>query len=303
MVVRFPPQSPHDDSPDKDLREKDSPEMDSPSSGATGDGSSTLAPVTPLRRAVRTSQQRDPGAHPSRRRASTADGEGAARVGERPVALLPGVSEVQGTSEARGRSGASGWNNTWAEEPASGVSSSSPPSSPSTPEEPGDGEIERLTRKTTAVTIRQLTRRGISRWELEQLLTKQEIAAEVFAPELDRLQAMGVIDDASLAASLAFTQHSRKGLGRSAIEQDLKRRHIEPELIEQALADIAEEDELERATELAVKRIGQLSSYDDETVRRRLHGFLARKGYASGVVRQAMDAAFASRNGRGVRFQ
>ncbi|WP_081689852.1 regulatory protein RecX [Leifsonia xyli] len=52
-----------------------------------------------------------------------------------------------------------------------------------------------------------------------------------------------------------------------------------------------------------MKRIGQLSSYDDETVRRRLHGFLARKGYDSGTARQAMDAAFASRTHRGVRFQ
>ena len=169
-----------------------------------------------------------------------------------------------------------------------------------------DEETGRQTRKATGVAIRQLARRGMSRWELEQLLTKREIEPEVFGPELDRLEKLGVIDDASLAATLAFTQHSRKGLGRTVIEQDLKRRHIDPELIEAALEDIGDDDELERATELAVKRIGQLSSYDDETARRRLHGFLARKGYTSDIVRQAMDAAFAgrrSRGGSGVRFQ
>jgi regulatory protein len=227
-----------------------------------------LAPVTPLRSA---------GASPERRR------QGSASVA-RPLAELPRAD----TSDR--------WNNTWAAEPGR---------APEEPAEPDDDEeTERLTRKTTALTIRQLARRGMSRWELEQLLTKREIAPDVFAPELDRLEAMGVIDDASLAATLAFTQHSRKGLGRSAIEHDLKRRHIAPELIEEALSDIADEDELERATELAVKRIGQLSSYDDETARRRLHGFLARKGYGSSVVRQAMDAAFETRGRRGgVRFQ
>ena len=226
-----------------------------------------LAPVTPLRRAA---------ASPERRR-------DAAPAVARPLAELPGAD------------GSERWNNTWAAEPGRAAEA---------PSEVEDEEAERLTRKTTALTIRQLARRGMSRWELEQLLTKREIEAEVFAPELDRLEAMGVIDDASLAATLAFTQHSRKGLGRSAIELDLKRRHIAPELIEEALADIADEDELERATELAVKRIGQLSSYDDETTRRRLHGFLARKGYDSSVVRQAMDAAFATRGRRGgVRFQ
>ncbi|WP_348788149.1 regulatory protein RecX [Leifsonia sp. NPDC080035] len=185
------------------------------------------------------------------------------------------------------------WNNTWGDEDAAAPAVS----------EPTDEETERQGRKANAVTIRQLARRGMSRWELERVLLKREIEPEVFGPELDRLEALGVIDDASLATSLAFTQHSRKGLGRSAIELDLKRRHIAPELIEAALADIEDEDELEMATELAIKRIGQLSSYDDETARRRLHGFLARKGYGSGIVRQAMDAAFATRRRRGVRFE
>ncbi len=232
-----------------------------------------LAPVTPLRRAA---------GSPERRRESSAPPV------TRPLAELPGA-ELPGSETSEQ------WNNTWAAEPAR---------APEAPSEVDDEESERLTRKTTALTIRQLARRGMSRWELEQLLTKREIEAEVFTPELDRLEAMGVIDDAALAATLAFTQHSRKGLGRSAIELDLKRRHVAPELIAEALADIADEDELERATELAVKRIGQLSSYDDETTRRRLHGFLARKGYDSSVVRQAMDAAFATRGRRGgVRFQ
>lgn len=268
-------------------------------SEASDSGSEHVAPVTPLRRA---------GARRDR-----AVERGLVEQGVvRPVAELPGAQEVAAPADG---GSSERWNNTWAAEPArrSGardVSDTADAShtayAPSTADASGteDEESERLARKASGVTIRQLARRGMSRWELEQLLTKREIAAEVYGPEFDRLEAMGVIDDASLAATLAFTQHSRKGLGRSAIELDLKRRHIAPELIEEALADIADEDELERATELAVKRIGQLSSYDDETARRRLHGFLARKGYDSSVVRQAMDAAFATRGRRGgVRFQ
>jgi SOS response regulatory protein OraA/RecX len=276
-----------------------------------GDGSSTaevgerehLAPVTPLRRSA-SARGADSDQHPSRR--------GKARQGQsqegvvRPVVALPGeaTSGEATAGAARGRSGQKAdagvnarWNNTWGAEPPA----------PSIPDEAEvDEETVRQTRKTSGVAIRQLARRGMSRWELEQLLTKREIDPAVYGPELDRLEVLGVIDDAALAATLAFTQHSRKGLGRTAIEQELKRRHIDPVLIEAALADIGDDDELERATELAVKRMGQLSTYDDETARRRLHGFLARKGYASDVVRQAMDAAFAprrSRGGSGVRFQ
>ncbi len=269
------------------VRFPSSPEGDS--SGAVE--GEHLAPVTPLRRAA--ARERGEGEHPSRR--------GSARpVAELPGAGSSGVGSSGAGSPGAGSSGA-GWNNTWGSEPPSGARGARA----AAPDEL-DEETERQTRKATGVAIRQLARRGMSRWELEQLLTKREIDPEVFRPELDRLEALGVIDDASLAATLAFTQHSRKGLGRTAIEQELKRRHIYPELIESALADIGDEDELERATELAVKRIGQLSAYDDETARRRLHGFLARKGYTSDVVRQAMDAAFAgrrSRGGSGVRFQ
>ncbi|QJA00736.1 regulatory protein RecX [Leifsonia sp. PS1209] len=144
----------------------------------------------------------------------------------------------------------------------------------------------------------------MSRWELEQVLAKREIDPAVAQAELDRLESVGLLDDAALAVTLVYTQHNRKGLGRSAIAQELNRRHIAPELIEEALAEIADDDELERATELAMKRVGQLSTYDDETAKRRLHGFLARKGYSSAIVRQAMDAALATRGRRGgVRFQ
>lgn len=247
----------------------------------SGGGSSNaqqehLAPVTPLRRAA---PVQNPGEdHPSRRKVA------------RPVVGLPAAERRESASSP------GGWNNTWGGESAR-------PAEAAIDE---DEETARQTRKTSGLAIRQLARRGMSRWELEQVLIRREIPPEVYGPELDRLETLGVIDDASLATTLAFTQHSRKGLGRSAIEQELKRRHIDAGLIELALADIGQDDELERAIELAVKRIGQLESYDDETARRRLHAFLARKGYASDVVRQAMEAAFAgrrSRGGSGVRFQ
>jgi regulatory protein len=170
------------------------------------------------------------------------------------------------------------------------------------PEESPQAE-EKSGKRASNVSMHQLARRGMSRWELEQVLAKREIEPEIAAAELDRLESVGLLDDAALAVTLVYTQHTRKGLGRSAIQQELKRRHIDPIIIEDALEEIADDDELERATELAVKRIGQMSSYDDETVKRRLHGFLARKGYSSDVVRKAMDAAFGTRGKRGVRFQ
>lgn len=152
------------------------------------------------------------------------------------------------------------------------------------------------------VSIHQLARRGMSRWELGQVLAKRGVDETLAAAELDRLESVGLLDDAALAVTLVYTQHTRRGLGRAAIAQELKRRHVDAVIIEDALAEIADDDELERATELALKRVPQLHGVDDETATRRLNGFLARKGYGGSVVRAAVEKAMATRGGT-VRFE
>ena len=152
------------------------------------------------------------------------------------------------------------------------------------------------------VSMHALTRRGMSRWELEKTLRSRELDEEVVEAELDRLEGVGLLDDAALAETFVRTQHDRKGLGRGAITAELRRRHIDQEHIDAALEQVDDDDEQNRATELAVKRAGQLSSYDLETAKRRLHGFLSRKGYSSAVVRAAIDEAMSPRSS-GVRFR
>ncbi|HEY5223201.1 MAG TPA: regulatory protein RecX [Microbacteriaceae bacterium] len=165
---------------------------------------------------------------------------------------------------------------------------------------PGAGE--RPSKRAANVSIHQLARRGMSRWELQQVLEKREVADDVAAAELDRLERVGLLDDAALAVTLVYTQHTRKGLGRQAIAHELKRRHIDQDIIDDALSEIEDDDERERALQLAHKRVVQLNSFDDETARRRLTGFLARKGYSSEIIRAAVDSAMGTRR-PGVQFQ
>jgi regulatory protein len=152
------------------------------------------------------------------------------------------------------------------------------------------------------VSMHALTRRGMSRWELEKALLSREFDSETVDAELDRLEGVGLIDDGALAETLVRTQHERKGLGRGALTAELRRRHIDQQHIDAALEQIDADDEQSRATELAVKRAGQLSSYDLETAKRRLSAFLLRKGYSSAVVRAATDDALSTRSS-GVRFR
>ena len=192
-------------------------------------------------------------------------------------------------------------------EGASGESADSAPSDSaaggrSADAEPSGRASTRREVRAENVSMHALTRRGLSRWELERTLLSRELDGEVVEAELDRLEGVGLLDDAALAETFVRTQHDRKGLGRGAITAELRRRHIDQEHIDAALEQVDDDEEQTRATELAVKRAGQLSSYDLETAKRRLHGFLSRKGYSSAVVRAAIDEALSPRSS-GVRFR
>ncbi|MCU1414418.1 MAG: RecX family transcriptional regulator [Microbacteriaceae bacterium] len=166
---------------------------------------------------------------------------------------------------------------------------------------------DRSERRAENVSLSALTRRGMSRWEMEKTLLSRDLDEAVVEEELQRLESVGLIDDLALAETFVRTQHERKGLGRSALTSELRRRHISQEDIELALEQVDDDDEQARATELAMKRAGQLSSYDQATAVRRLTGFLLRKGYSSSVVRNAVDSALRGRTANGgssgVRFR
>ena len=170
------------------------------------------------------------------------------------------------------------------------------------PETKATKAADRRAARAANVSMNALTRRGLSRWELEKTLTARELEPEEVAAELDRLDRVGLIDDAALAETIVRIQHERKGLGRSAIVAELRRRHIDQDHIDVALEQLDGDGELVRARELALRRAPQVRSLDNETAKRRLSGFLMRKGYSSGIVRTAVDEALAD-SGGGVRFR
>ncbi|MGX5680667.1 regulatory protein RecX [Schumannella luteola] len=151
------------------------------------------------------------------------------------------------------------------------------------------------------ISMHALGRRGMSAAEMRDYLLGREFESEVVEGEVERLLGVGLLDDFALAETLIRTLRDRKGLGRSALVAELRRRKLDPEAIDAALEDL-DDDELARALQLAEKRAGQLRSFDSETARRRLGAFLMRKGYSGGVVQVAVDRAL-SRSSNGPVFR
>jgi regulatory protein len=162
--------------------------------------------------------------------------------------------------------------------------------------EEADPEIAAAVDTTRAhnVSLHALTKRGMSRREIERTLRSRELDEETIEAEIERLEGSGLIDDMALAQNLVGTLQERKGYGRQAIAAELTRRLLAPAAIEYALELIDTSDELARAHEVAAKRASQLRSYDRETAVRRLTGYMMRRGYSGSTLRAAVDHALPS---------
>jgi len=154
--------------------------------------------------------------------------------------------------------------------------------------------------------LQRLRGRSLSVIEAQKLLRSTDIDEEAVQEILERFAELHYLDEEKLADQIMHSHHERKGLGRSGVAAEMRQRGLDAELIAEKLEEMPD-DEAERATELALKRVQQLDRFDDATIDRRLTGFLLRKGYASSVVRDAVKAALASRRGSGrvstVRFR
>lgn len=155
------------------------------------------------------------------------------------------------------------------------------------PEPPGE-EVAR------AILLRQLAAAPRSRAQLAEKLTARNVPEDVAESLLDRFEEVGLIDDAAYAEMLVRSRHSERGLARRALSHELRRKGIDPEVAEQALEQIDDDDELTAARDLAQRRARATRGLDPVKRRRRLAGMLARKGYPPGVSMRAVDEAIAA---------
>ena len=142
--------------------------------------------------------------------------------------------------------------------------------------------------------LRLLTARSRTRAELSGQLTKRGYPADVSARVLDRLAAVGLVDDAAFAEQWVESRRSSAGKGRRALAAELRTKGVDNELITKVLAGIDAGAERERAEQLVRVRLRRENLAEDRMrVVRRLVAMLARRGYdqalACDVVSDQLD--------------
>ena len=146
-------------------------------------------------------------------------------------------------------------------------------------------EARREEHRVRERALRLIAYRAHSRRELMEKLHR-ETDAQTAELVVDQLEASGLIDDSAYACELAASLSRGKGYGRRRVEQELRRRGIRGEVLEQALAQLPEES-VEEIEQLLACRYPQ--GLTDERELRRAAGRLIRRGYSCSLVQAALE--------------
>lgn len=107
------------------------------------------------------------------------------------------------------------------------------------------------------------------------------------------LEAKGLVDDARYAAWFVQARLAHRPTGPARLLREMTGRGVPRELAEAALRTAGGHDELELALAAARPRVAAAARLGRERGLRRLAGFLSRRGFREGVVREACLRLFA----------
>jgi regulatory protein len=129
-----------------------------------------------------------------------------------------------------------------------------------------------------------LESRARTRLELQQRLRRRGFDTGAVERALDRLSAVGLVDDESFARDLASSR-AEQGVDAPRIATELGDRGIDPDLAARVAGESAPQSQrADRCREVAEARLAKLHGLAPEVQFRRLAAYLARRGYPSDVV-------------------
>ncbi len=136
-----------------------------------------------------------------------------------------------------------------------------------------------------------LSYRARSRVELARRLARRAFPPDVVERCLDALEERGLLDDRAFSESFARDRVRGKPKGARRIAQELRARGVDPEIAEDAIREAMAGEgasEVDLALQAAA-RWRRKEGEDPQRAGRRLHAFLARRGFGGEVIRAVLQ--------------
>lgn len=128
--------------------------------------------------------------------------------------------------------------------------------------------------------------------EIARRLEREGFSAEAIEVSIAELIRSGHIRDRKYAENWIARRQKSNPRGKILLKQELVEKGIDKETAEEVVATVETENEAEIALQIAQKRVKQYKQLPTHVAKRRLHGFLARRGFGSDVVRLVLEQIF-----------
>ena len=153
-------------------------------------------------------------------------------------------------------------------------------------------EIERLQgsdleEKAKNVALGFIEYRPRSIAETRQHLRKKEYPEAVVERVVERLEAVDLLNDAAFARYWVEQRETFKPRSKRALQHELRQKGVDRTLIEDAVAEV---DEIAAATQAAQAKARRWSSLPEPEFRKKLGGFLQRRGFSYSIVREITES-------------
>ena len=127
---------------------------------------------------------------------------------------------------------------------------------------------------------------------MEQRLKREGFSEEAVKTAVEELIDSGHIRDRKYAENWVVRRQKSNPRGKTLLKHELLDRGVDRETVEQVVAKVETEDEAVLALQIAQKRVKQYRQLPVHVAKRRLHGFLARRGFGSDIVRRVLEQIF-----------
>jgi regulatory protein len=148
-----------------------------------------------------------------------------------------------------------------------------------------DADAESVAR---TIALRKLTARACTRYEVEQALQAKNVPQAAIDAVLDRLEEVGLINDASFAVDWVISRQQRRHLSRRVLSRELQAKGVEPSEIDGALDRVDLNAELRSASDLVERKRAAMNGLPRDVQYRRLAGMLSRRGFDASITARVL---------------
>ena len=151
--------------------------------------------------------------------------------------------------------------------------------------------LEEDKRKAKEYALKLLTIRPRSEAELKRRLMEKGYEPLVITPVIEALKRVSLIDDMEFARIWVKNRMATRPRGKTMLMAELKRKGLKNEIINEVLDKFPEEyDEIKIVKEIAEKRLKVFKGLNEQVKKRRLFGYLARRGFSIDIINEILNS-------------